>query len=265
VFLGSSPLATNHPVLPDSSFFMRQLNIVADGDSWNDYPRILFTNGGLADHLSDIMGVPFVNIAHAGDASEESLGLAKSQRLEKCLPNADILFWSSGGDDIAGDQFKIWLNENTDGDITKAVNWARLNACLDVVMADYEDLLDIRDRIAPGCLLVTHSYDFPPPEVMGQGVLILGPWLKPGLDYCGWTAPDSQATIVRAMLAAFNARLEALNAQHGENWLHVNTQGTCEPGDWGNELHLKDSGWRKVAMKINLALLPRLDEINGHE
>jgi hypothetical protein len=125
--------------------------------------------------------------------------------------------------------------------------------------------LDIRDRIAPGCLLVTHSYDFPPPEVMGQGVLILGPWLKPGLDYCGWTAPDSQATIVRAMLAAFNARLEALNAQHGENWLHVNTQGTCEPGDWGNELHLKDSGWRKVAMKINLALLPRLDEINGHE
>lgn len=242
---------------------MRRINVVADGDSWNDYPRILLTNGGLADHLSEIMGVPFVNLAHAGDSSEEILGLAKSQRLEKCLPNADILLWSSGGDDIAGDQFKIWLNQNTDGDPAKALNWGRLNACFDLIIADYEDLIEIRDRVAPQCLLVTHSYDFPPASVFGQGVLWLGPWLKPGLDYCGWMNADSQATIVKSMLTAFNARLEALQSKYSANWIHVNTQGTCGPADWSNEIHLTDSGWRKIAEKINLALMQWSSQISA--
>ena len=240
---------------------MRALKIIADGDSWASYPRFLLTGGGLIDHLEAVMGVPITNYAHPGDTSLETLGLEKSRRLEAILPGADILIFSSGGDDIAGDQFCVWLNQNTDGDIAKAVNWWRLRAALDLIVADLEDLTDIRDRLATNCLLVTHSYDFPTHDMMGVGVLhLLGPWLKPGLDYCGWTNADDQVQIVKSVMKEFQNRTAAFAAQNRKH-LHVNTQGTLSPADWQNEIHPNDAGWTKIAQAINLALLPWLDEI----
>src|ERR1019366_4789043 len=107
-----------------------QLTIIADGDSWNSFPKWLMTGGGLVDHLEDIMGVDITNYANPGDSSVETLGLEKSKRLEAILPGADILLFSTGGDDIAGDQFCIWLNQNMDGDPSKAINFARLECVL---------------------------------------------------------------------------------------------------------------------------------------
>jgi hypothetical protein len=237
-----------------------QLNIVADGDSWNDYPHILGTDGGLADHLAAVLGVPILNLAHAGDSTEETMGLAKSQRLQCALPNANILFFSGGGDDIAGDEFYIWLNNNTDGDVNKAVNWTRLNAVLDLIIADYEDLTEIRDAVAPNCLIVTHSYDFPVADKLGVGVLWLGPWLQPGLVRRGWTDPVKQVAIVQTVLTAFQSRLSTFAAQNRLH-LHVNTQGTLAPEDWGNEIHANGTGWTKLAQVINAALLPWLDRL----
>jgi len=248
---------------------MKQLKILADGDSWNDYPLVMLTHGGLSDHLSNLLGLPILNLASAGDSSEETMGLIRSQRLENALPGTDLLLWSSGGDDIAGDWFKVALNEKVDDDITQAINWPRLNAKFALMIADYEDLLEIRDRIVPKCLLVTHSYDYPPASVMGSpaklfGVPVLGSWLQPGYAYCGWTDPIDQAAITKIFLTAWNAQLVALNAKYPARWQHVNTQGTCLPEDWQNELHDKDSGWIKLAKTINAQLLPWLDKIaNG--
>lgn len=231
----------------------KQLNIVADGDSWVDYPHILMTGGGLADHLSKVLNTPILNIAHAGDSSEESLGLAKLKRLESVLINADLLLFSSGGDDIAGDQFHIWLNNNVDGDIEKAVNFDRLNGVFDLIIADYENLFELRDRVAPNCVIVTHSYDMPPAGMMGHGVMFLGPWLKPGLDFRGWTDVNQQQAIVAKILNAFQDRM-AQFALTTKLHVHVNTQGTCEATDWQNELHLNSSGWTKVAQKLSTAI-----------
>lgn len=239
---------------------MKQLNVIADGDSWCDYPWILGTGGGLPEHLSSILGVPVLNIAHAGDSSEESLGLAKTKRLEAIMPSADILLFSSGGDDIAGDQFYIWLNQNTDGDIAKAINMDRLTANIDLIIADYQNLFELRDRVAPDCLIITHSYDRPPARVMGKGVLFLGPWLQPGLIFRGWTDIDDQVAIVAIALGEFQRRMAAFAATT-KGHIHVNTQGTCAPEDWQNELHLESSGWDKVAKQINLALLPFLNTL----
>lgn len=241
---------------------MRPLNIVADGDSWNDYPHILGTSGGLADHLGKLLGVPILNIAHAGDSTEETVGLAKSERLEKVLPNADFLLWSSGGDDFAGDWFHVALNPNTDGDISKAVNWTRFNAMLDLVVADYEELLELIASAAPNCVLVSHTYDYPPARVMGKGVLFLGPWLQPGFIRKGWTNVDDQVAVTKTLLMQFRSKLQLLNSKYLDRWLLVDTQGTCDPVDWQNELHLEDSGWTKVAQRINAAMMPWLDKLS---
>ena len=239
---------------------MNNPKIIAFGDSWFDYPKILLTHGGLIDHLQTVSGLTIHNYAHAGDATLATMGLAKSKQLEAVLPGADILLFSGGGDDIAGDQFCIWLNQNTDGDTGKAINWNRLGKMLDLVIANLEDLTDIRDRLAPQCWIVTHSYDFPTAEMMGNGVLFgfLGPWLKPGLDWCGWTEVDEQVEIVKMVLTEFNHRLAAFAAQN-KNHIHVNTQGTLSAADWDNEIHANDAGWTKLAQVMNLALLPLLD------
>jgi hypothetical protein len=94
---------------------------------------------------------------------------------------------------------------------------------------------------------------------MGQGVLTLGPWLKPSLDYCGWTSPTEQEGIVKQVLMSFNRIMAAFASSH-KNVLHVNTQGTCQPNHWANELHLNSDGCFEVARVINAGILPVLTD-----
>ena len=241
------------------------MNIKASGDSWCDYPWFLMTGGGLPAHLSKIMGVPIENFAHAGDSTLETMGLTKAKRLSAYLPGTDIFLFSGGGDDIMGDGFCILLNENTDGDRNKAVNWSRYDTRIRGILDNYEDLLEIRDRIAPKCLVVTHSYDWVPACMMGKGIAgFLGPWLQPGLIWCGWTNPIDQAWIVKTMLVEYQRQLAEFAAAQLLH-LHVNTQGTLSDADWDNEAHANGSGWPKLAQVINAKLLPYLDTLAAGE
>ena len=233
---------------------MNNFNILAAGDSWNDYPKILLTGGGLATHLAKLLDCPYTNIAHAGDATIVTMGEKDSTVLEANLPGHNVLLFSGGGDDICGDQFSIWLNQNIDGNINNAINWTRLDAALTLTIADYEDLTDVRDRIAPDCLILTHSYDFPTKDKLGVGILWLGPWLKPGLDWCGWTNLDDQVNIVKLILTEFNRRLSNF-AQTNRLHLHINTQGTLSAEDWQNEIHPNSQGWDKLASVLKNGLL----------
>ena len=238
---------------------IQTFNIIADGDSWFDYPKFLMTGGGLITHLEEVSGLEITNFAHAGDSTLEALGLTKSQRLERLLVGADVLLFSGGGDDIAGDQFCLWLNQNDGGDDTsKAVCWPRLNAVLKLIIANYEDLFALRDRIAPNCLIITHDYDYPVAARMGVGVLgFIGPWLKPSLDYCGWHDVEQQVEIVQIVLRAFASEM-MIFSRGNRLHLHVHTQGTLGPDDWDNEIHANAAGWTKLAQVVNAALLPHL-------
>lgn len=181
------------------------------------------------------------------------LSLPQRKQLEANIPKADILLFSGGGNDIAGDQFCIWLNDNKDNDPINAVDWERLGAALDLTMATYNDLALIRDTVNPNCWIVTHGYDFPP--ITGKGIFWLGPWLKPSLDYCGWTDSSHQYQIVRAVLSEFNRRLANWGA---EKHIHVPTQGTLSFDDWGNEIHPNRIGFDKIAAKFSAAISPIL-------
>ncbi len=232
--------------------------VMADGDSWFDYPEILLTSGGVIDHLESISGVDILNTAHYGDSVEQMLGLEKRQRIEALLknPGFDILLFSGGGDDIAGDQFCLWLKPDTGGGAAAAVDTGRLQEILGIVEDGYRDLINIRDRCAPDCWIVTHSYDFPKPS--DKGVCGIGPWLKPSLDYRGWKKAADQFAISKMVLSEFNNLLVALETEQkaaGKNFLHVRTQGTLNPRtDWANEIHPNGVGFTKIAKKFSTAL-----------
>jgi hypothetical protein len=232
--------------------------VLADGDSWFDYPQIFLTGGGVIDHLTALSGVHILNTAHHGDSAQETLGVPKRQRIEALLknPGFDVLLFSGGGNDVVGDQFCLWLKPNTGGGAAAAVNVARLREILAVVEAAYRDLIEIRDRCAPDCWIVTHAYDFPQPS--DKDVCGLGPWLKPSLDYRGWKRAADQFAIAKIVLSAFNDLLVSLETEQraaGKNFLHVHTQGTLNPAtDWSNEIHPNRAGFDKIARKFSMAL-----------
>lgn len=237
--------------------------VMADGDSWFDYPGILLTGGGVINHLKGISGVKILNAAHYGDSVQETLGVEKRQRIETLLkkPGFDILLFSGGGNDVVGDQFCLWLKPNIGGGTASAVDAGRLQEILGVVEDGYRDLIDIRDRCAPDCWIVTHAYDFPQPS--DKGVCGLGPWLKPSLDYRGWKKAADQFAIAKMVLSKFNDRLVALEAEQkaaNKKFLHVRTQGTLNPRtDWANEIHPNAAGFTKIAKAFSTAL----NGING--
>ena len=108
----------------------------------------LIAGGGLANALfGKVMGLDdYFNIAHAGDSTEETMGLTMATKLEAILPGTDVLLFTGGGDDFAGDQFEIFLNDNAGQPISLVVNMDRLRAGFALTLADYERLVEIRDR-----------------------------------------------------------------------------------------------------------------------
>jgi hypothetical protein len=225
------------------------LNIFAEGDSWFDYPLSRDTIGWITAN-----GAPqpeILSLAHYGDATTQMLGVAKRQRIIDSLRDPDngafdALLFSGGGNDIAGDQFCLWLLQYATGAKPSAgVDAQRLADMLGVVEAAYVDLVQIRDAIMPDCVIFVHGYDFAPPT--GQGVCGLGPWLKPSLDFRGWSDFAMAAAVVKEVLLAFDALLTRLEQQHS-NIVYVRTQGTLSlTADWANELHPTEQGFNRIA------------------
>ncbi|MDE2107300.1 MAG: hypothetical protein KGL39_59430 [Patescibacteria group bacterium] len=239
---------------------MNTPQIIAIGDSHMDYPTELLTGGGIPAHFTRLTGIPVRNIAHHGDGSEVTLSLRKRKEIEESITGTDIMLVSMGGDDIAGDQFCLWLKDNETGNTADAVDWPVFNHQLDLIMACYADLTQIRNIVNPDCLIVTYEYDFPTASKLGVGVCGLGPWLKPSLDFCGWLQAQDQVDIIKVVLTAFSARLRALVVN---NRVHVETQGTCGEDDWQNEIHYNRHGFGKIAAKFVETLAPSLAEFQN--
>jgi hypothetical protein len=232
------------------------LVLLAVGDSWFDYP--LDGNGislGDTDLIAQLqtMGTTnplILNISHYGDATTQEMSWPKQERLIQSLQDPanwrdgkdpDAILFSGGGNDIAGNQFCIFLdyaNASTTG-----LDASRFQGVLDSVEASYRDLFLFRDRNAPGVPIFGHCYDFPVPN--GAHPVCAGPWLQPSLSFCGWNVTQG-TTIVHDALAAFRTMLLGL-AIPANNFFLVDTQGTLVTADWANELHPFPAGFKKVA------------------
>jgi len=239
------------------------LILLAQGDSWFDYP---LTGNGLPLVDTDVVAqlrrigpMPpiILNLAHHGDAAVDEMSLPKQERMIAALRDPsnwingkpDAILFSAGGNDIAGDQFCIFLDFNNGR--TPGLNADRFNKALGMVEACYLDLFALRDRIAPGVPIFAHCYDFPIPN--GAHPACAGPWLKPSLDFCNWSTADGTAIIHEALIA-FRNMLHRLAATPGNLLQVIDTQGTLSALDWANELHPFPAGFAKIAQLFSDAL-----------
>jgi hypothetical protein len=242
------------------------LRILAEGDSWFDYP-VPGGGGGVITQLQEhyLPDVAVANMAHAGDEVRQMLALPQRRELEKRLgePDPDLRFdallFSGGGNDLVGDQFCLWLLDGQDGvPPANLIDAARLDAVFGVVKAGYLDLITTRDRLSPNTKIFFHGYDFP--KVTGKGVCGLGPWLEPSLDYRN-IDPGVQYEVVRALLERFSALLLSV-ADSARNVFYVPTQGTLDPDrDWANEIHPTSFGFRKIARVFRDALRAQFPQL----
>lgn len=239
------------------------LNLLACGDSWFDYPLDGYLYGPHTDVLSQVKDLATVvpdifSLAHFGYTSTQEMGYARQQMLMEALKDEkngkfDAILMSAGGNDIAGDALCIWLNDiRTAIGINEAVNKPRFQGILDCIKSSYLDVFALRDEFLPGAPVFAHSYDYP--VVSGVGVCGKGPWLKPSLEYCGWTNPTSGEIIISWMMLEFSKMLDTLAAVEKNNFVHVKTLGTIGADRWANELHPNPEGFKMIGQKFIDAL-----------
>lgn len=227
------------------------LQILAEGDSWFDYP-VPFFGGGIIPRLQSLLGVPILSLAKAGEEVRNMLGVDERKIIMEQLRNGspaggrwDALLFSGGGNDVVGNPLVIWIQDfNVAIPPADLIDKQRFDAVLEMVRAGYEDLIKLRDTLSPTTQLIFHGYDFVIPD--GRGVCGFGPWMKPSFDLRGYP-PAAAGLVVKAMLQRFAAILQSLAASHS-NVTFINTQGTLAPvrSSWHNELHPSKDGFNRI-------------------
>ena len=245
-------------------------HLVAAGDSWFDYP---FQD--VLTLLDDEYGYSIESCAHAGDAIE-SMAYNQGGQLEKlarcfekvvaqgAVPKAVLL--SGGGDDIAGDEFGMLLN-NANSPIA---GWN--DAVVDGVInrriaASYRTMLDAvaalsRHYAGETLPVLVHGYDYAVPD--GRGVLggwgpLPGPWLQPGFTEKQFADLAQNTTMIQNLIDRFNAMLQALAGGSAYRYVHyIDLRGTLPNALarnayrawWANELHPEKKGFDAVAARF---------------
>jgi len=271
--------ATPEAVVPTASVSLQALSggsgsagvLVAEGDSWFDYPGT-----DVLSVLEDSFGYDVESVAHKGDRVEDMAygggQLDKFTRtLEKVIRRGTIpkaILLSGGGNDIAGDEFRVLLNhaESPVSGLDKRVldgviNYRLFYSYLTIIAAITAVCKAKAGRTLP---ILVHGYDYPIAD--GRGYWggwwkLPGPWLEPGFREKGFVDPARMDKILTTMIDTFNKMLVRVAAEPAfAHVTFVDLRGTLPktPSQykkwWDNELHPTKKGFKRVAALFAAAL-----------
>ena len=239
--------------------------LLAEGDSWFDYPF-----HDVLRMLEDDFGYDVESVAHKGDRVED-MAYAKGQfeelarRLEKLIrqhrvPRAILL--SGGGNDIAGEEFVLLLNHAASA--LPPINDSVVTGVIDQRLRDaYATIVSALDTIASSYLgrpipIIAHGYDYPIPDGRGYlgGFWVLpGPWLRPGFERKGYPDLERNTGYMKVLIDRFNQMLAALSrSPEFPNLHYLDLRKTLVAqrykDDWDNELHPTRRGFGLVTAKL---------------
>lgn len=248
--------------------------LVAEGDSWFDYPL-----HDVLRLLEDHHGYDVESVAHKGDRVEDmAYGLGQleefTRRLEKLLrrgviPKAVLL--SGGGNDVAGTEFGMLINHARSP--VAGLNQQILSGVIDErIQVAYVTILSAITRLCEQRLqrripTLIHGYDYPVPD--GRGFLggwwfLPGPWLEPGFRERGYEALKERAALARQLIDRFNTMLQGIaGLPDFSHVTYIDLRNTLSAGkdykkDWANELHPTPAGFERITRRFaaELAALP---------
>lgn len=240
--------------------------LVAEGDSWFDYPL-----NDVLSCLEDEHGYDVESVAHKGDRVE-NMAYAEGQLtdlarlIEKLIrqgitPKAILL--SGGGNDIAGDEFGMLLNHKRSA--ISGLNDKIFEGVMDRISHAYVTIIWsvmqlCKERLGREIPILVHGYDYPIPDgrgFMGGWGPLPGPWLEPGFREKGFEVLAERIQIMTSLIDTFNLTLQNLAGlqQFAGNVTYVDLRGTLKNGatykkDWANELHPTGDGFSMVTKKF---------------
>ncbi len=248
--------------------------LIAEGDSWFDYPFY-----DILRYLEDDHGYDVESVAHKGDPIEAmAYGLGQleelTRRIEKIIrrgtaPKAILL--SGGGNDVAGEQFAMLLNHarsnmpHLNEQIAKGVIEERIRSAYVTILTAVTDIC--QQRIGKPIPIIVHGYDFPVPD--GRGFLggfwaLPGPWLEPGFREKGYQDMQLRISITQELITRLNTMLQSVSslqpfAAHVKyidlrNTLSIDLNDDNYKEWWGNELHPTADGFKKVTERFAAVL-----------
>lgn len=244
--------------------------LVAEGDSWFDYPF-----HDVLKLLEDDHGYDVESVAHKGDAIEAmAYGEHQLGDFTRCIekvirrgerPKAILL--SGGGNDIAGDEFGMLLNHA--GSAISGLNDKVVTGVIDErIRTAYVTILSAVTVVCEQLTgtpipIIVHGYDYPVPDgrgFMGGWGPMPGPWLEPGFRVKGFEDLEKRVALTQVLIDRFNTMLGGVaGLQPFAHVTYIDLRKTLSHGagykkDWANELHPNGDGFAKVTDKFAAVL-----------
>jgi hypothetical protein len=254
--------------VPRLSAFGSQGVLIAEGDSWFDYP---FED--VLESLHDEHGFDVESVAHLGDNLEDMayddkqldrLTRAFQKVAERLGPGGAPrgILLSGGGNDIAGEEFAMLLNHSKAASVglnAKVVD-GLINERLREASASLIGTMQALSLASFGrpVRILVHGYGRPVPDgrgFLGGALFLPGPWLEPGFRRKGYADLARNTAAMASLIDGFNTMLAGLAAEmqaSGVDVRHVDLRTLLRSDaqyqqDWANELHPTKAAFRRVA------------------
>ncbi|MEJ1095424.1 MULTISPECIES: hypothetical protein [unclassified Pseudoxanthomonas] len=244
--------------------------VVAEGDSWFDYPFNDILKGLEDDHGYDVESV--AQRGHRVEDMAYSEGQLDdfARRIEKVMRNGTApkaILVSGGGNDIAGPELAVMINHamsniaGLNNEVVAGIIDTRLSNAYITILSAITRVCEV--KVGSVVRIVLHGYDYPVPD--GRGVLggawkLPGPWLEPSFRMKGYGDMQVRIALMKALIDRFNAMLLGLTRRPGFGHVKfVDLRRTLSTASdykkwWGNELHPTESGFTAVTKKIAAAI-----------
>jgi hypothetical protein len=256
----AAPPPTAHMMLATAASAATKGWIVAEGDSWFDYP-----GSDILDWLHQF-GYDVESVARAGDRAE-MMAFGRGQldkfaaAVEKVIgrgetPKAILL--SGGGNDIAGAEFGFLINHA--GSPRQGFNESVVTGVIDERVFDaYVHIIAKVTGICDAMLghtvpILLHGYGYVIPD--GEGVLggwgpLPGPWLRPGFIEKGFDNLAANTDSMKTLMNRFNDMVKRVAAQFAHvKYVDLRPVLPASKTLWANELHPKEKGFKLAAETI---------------
>lgn len=233
--------------------------LVAEGDSWFDYPPGL----DILDLLKKNHGYSIFKVADAGDTLENMVyGTEITNNFQRKAPQIEqtlkairehhprVFLFSGGGNDFAGDEFDAYVNHKDSKLPPMRDNYVAY--MIDEVFAKaYRDLFAKVWDADAAVQIIVHGYARPVPDGRAVfnfpfGFRFVGPWLRPTLTRKGISV-EGGTPLIGELIDRFNAMLDRLATAFPGKVHHLDLRPLVGPDDWTNELHLYNDAYARVA------------------
>ncbi|TNE62321.1 MAG: SGNH/GDSL hydrolase family protein [Bacteroidetes bacterium] len=256
--------------------------IVAEGDSWFEYPLFI---RDIVDWMIRLTDYSVYSIASGGDWISNIL-YTGDYITELSIYRPDVFLISGGGNDLVDDnRLAILVKKRKEVDLKmdradRTLLHQYLTAGMSEELAkklvigrkfltrEFWGLLNVfrfqyylifkNIRSNPkfdSMKIITQGYDYPIPSsnrnIFKNPLRLLfknGHWLDTPLRIRGITAADEKKSILATMIYEFNEMLIQVGARF-KNIYHIDCRGMADANSWNDELHLKSENYKAIAQK----------------